>query len=327
MAIEHSDDFGSSQNGGELGLILPGDLEAKLENVIFEMEVGEIAGPIETESGFHILKLDGLLGSSVPSFEEMREDLARRKRNDKSYDLFYQKLDEMKDLAYVEVNRLSPVADVGQVSLTVSDWFERDPESSSNIAPFNNIDLLDALFSSSSTETGNNTDAIEIGENQYVIARLVGYREATLQPFEEVKDTLSDELKRIRAIESVVDRVQAIVSALEEDDIFYDDIPPESAWGDRIIVTLDDEPALELNETAVNLIFAADFARGLPAYVIVPKDDGLQLIRIISIIEGDPSREDIAEATERLASTRALLEQEGYLGVLREKIPISTTNL
>lgn len=58
LAEEHSMDPGSAKTGGELpGWYKRGELAPEYEAVCFQMEVGEISDPVETDFGFHVIQL------------------------------------------------------------------------------------------------------------------------------------------------------------------------------------------------------------------------------------------------------------------------------
>ena len=57
LATLYSDDPGSASNGGELGFVNRGDLVPEFERAAFRLKKDEISEEIETQFGFHIVKL------------------------------------------------------------------------------------------------------------------------------------------------------------------------------------------------------------------------------------------------------------------------------
>lgn len=76
LAREKSEDQGTAMRGGELPWVSSGELVKELEDIVFSLQVGEIAAPVRSAYGYHIVKLNG--SRDVPSFEEIRGDLQQR---------------------------------------------------------------------------------------------------------------------------------------------------------------------------------------------------------------------------------------------------------
>ncbi|MCK9192599.1 MAG: SurA N-terminal domain-containing protein, partial [Nevskia sp.] len=73
VAKANSDDPGSKQKGGDLGVVKRGDsiFPAKFEAALFGLEKGgEFTEPVETEFGWHIIRLDQLNAARTMQFEE-----------------------------------------------------------------------------------------------------------------------------------------------------------------------------------------------------------------------------------------------------------------
>ena len=65
LAKKHSQDTGSSQNGGSLGYTLRGSLVPEYENVAFSLSVGEVSSPFVSPFGAHIVLLEDRLGEKI----------------------------------------------------------------------------------------------------------------------------------------------------------------------------------------------------------------------------------------------------------------------
>ena len=65
LAIAHSEDPGSSYNGGDLGYISRGTLVKEYEKVAFGLEIGQISDPILTEFGYHLILLVDKKGEKI----------------------------------------------------------------------------------------------------------------------------------------------------------------------------------------------------------------------------------------------------------------------
>ena len=85
MAIKHSEDPGSKENGGSLGWVNRGSLVKEFETAAFTAEIGEIVGPIETEFGFHILETLERKGEKTKIRHILKTPLIGEADNEKAY--------------------------------------------------------------------------------------------------------------------------------------------------------------------------------------------------------------------------------------------------
>jgi len=76
MAREYSDDTGTSVDGGDLGFITEGQMVEEFENAAFSMDVGEVSGIIETQFGYHILKVFDREEGRIQEYDEVKDDLS-----------------------------------------------------------------------------------------------------------------------------------------------------------------------------------------------------------------------------------------------------------
>lgn len=84
LAKEHSKDPGSAQNGGDLGFFGRGEMVPEFEEAAFSLEVGEMSGVVESEHGYHIIKVTDKKEAKEYTLEEKREEIREQ--------LFAQKL-------------------------------------------------------------------------------------------------------------------------------------------------------------------------------------------------------------------------------------------
>jgi peptidyl-prolyl cis-trans isomerase C len=75
LAAAHSSD-GSAPGGGSLGWFGPGMMVKPFEDAVVALKPGEIGGPVQTQFGWHLIKLDETRNASVPSLDELRDELA-----------------------------------------------------------------------------------------------------------------------------------------------------------------------------------------------------------------------------------------------------------
>lgn len=78
IAKEKSNDPGSKQQGGDLGWSVPGNFVPQFAEAITKLGKGQISEPVQTQFGWHIVKLDDIRDLKIPSFEEVRPNIQNR---------------------------------------------------------------------------------------------------------------------------------------------------------------------------------------------------------------------------------------------------------
>jgi peptidyl-prolyl cis-trans isomerase C len=76
VATEVSTDTGSGANGGDLGWFGMGMMVKPFEDAVVAMTPGTVAGPVQTDFGWHLIQLKETREAAKPTLEEVREELA-----------------------------------------------------------------------------------------------------------------------------------------------------------------------------------------------------------------------------------------------------------
>ena len=92
----------SSQNGGSLGQFGKGQMVPEFDTAVFAMSVGEISGPVKTQFGYHLIKLNGKTEASEIPFEEVKESIAIQLTTEKQQTAFRSKINQLKILFPVD---------------------------------------------------------------------------------------------------------------------------------------------------------------------------------------------------------------------------------
>ena len=102
IAKEYSqDEF--AKKGGDMGYMHKGSLEPRLEGIIEDMEVGEIAGPVWTLRGYHLVKVEEKTPPVQKSYGEVSERLNRELKAAKYKKLYREWFKGLRDSAEIKV--------------------------------------------------------------------------------------------------------------------------------------------------------------------------------------------------------------------------------
>jgi parvulin-like peptidyl-prolyl isomerase len=99
-----SSDSGTKSKGGDLGEVARGELLPDLDKAVFNATAGSVIGPIETKSGWHILKVENRLPSEVPAFESVKDRLRKDASEDTWQRDYKAYIDRLRKDAFIQIN-------------------------------------------------------------------------------------------------------------------------------------------------------------------------------------------------------------------------------
>jgi parvulin-like peptidyl-prolyl isomerase len=99
-----SSDAGTKAKGGDLGEVARGELLPDLDKAVFNATAGTVLGPIETKSGWHILKVETRLPSEVPAFESVKDRLRKDASEDAWQRDYKAYIDRLRKDAFIQIN-------------------------------------------------------------------------------------------------------------------------------------------------------------------------------------------------------------------------------
>lgn len=199
VAKKNSQDPGSAANGGDLDYFARGAMTKAFEEAAFALRKGEISGVVETEFGFHIIKLADIKATKQRSFEEMKPELEAEVKKQQAQRKFAETADTFSNGVYEQADTLKPVADKLKLEIRTA-TVQRNPVPGTPGA-LANQKFLAALFSPDSVQKKRNTEAVEVAPSTMVSGRIVQYTPARTRPFAEVKDQVRTRLVAQRAAE------------------------------------------------------------------------------------------------------------------------------
>jgi peptidyl-prolyl cis-trans isomerase D len=216
VARQASEDAGTKAQGGELGWVARGGgiLPMPFEDALFAMTApNEIAGPIRSPAGFHIIQLEEIRPGEVQPFEAVRDQLSSEYRTQRAETQFYDRANELEDKAFTAYNELATVAQKMNLPLKTLMGFPRsgDPAVFMNSAP-----VVQAAFDNDILETGRNSGLLQLADDHVVVLRVTAHHPPADKPLAEVHDQIRDELKRTRAQELAEQAAAAFLADVEK---------------------------------------------------------------------------------------------------------------
>jgi len=314
LAKQHSQDTGSAENGGDLGMNARGALASKaLEEVIFALKANDISEPVQTEFGFHLIRVTAVQAGKSRSLEEMRGELATEIARQKGAKKFAEAAEGFNNLVYEQSDSLKPAAERYKLKIGTTGWFAHQP--AAELGALAHPKLLAALFSPDATRQRRNTDAVEVAPGVLIAARVAEYQPETQRPFDDVKAGLAVKLTR---------REAAALAKKEGEDKLAALARGEGAglqWSAAKTVSRQDP--LGLSQAALRKVMTADAAK-LPAYAGSERgDEGYTVYRIAKLIPAEAKTaaqyDELAARVERQAGADQF---EAYVASLRARASV-----
>ena len=192
LARKNSQDTGSAAKGGDLDFFARGAMVKAFEDAAFSLKKGEISELVETDFGFHIIRVTDIKTPKQRSFEEMRPEIEAELKKQQIQKKFAESAEIFTNGVYEQSESLKPVAERLKLEIRNAANISRTPAPDAK-GVLANAKFLNALFSADALEKKRNTEAIEVGPNQLASGRVTQYTPAKALPLAEVKD-------RVRAL-------------------------------------------------------------------------------------------------------------------------------
>jgi peptidyl-prolyl cis-trans isomerase D len=287
VARRESQDPGSAVAGGSLGSFGRGMMVKPFEDAVFSMKKGEISNLVETQFGFHIIKLDGV-NSSMPSLASVRQQVEEDIRKQQAQKQFADAAEQFSNLVYEQGASLKPAADALKLPIQASDWMTKKGLAT---APFNSAKLLEAVFSADAVKSRQNIEPVEIARNVLVAARVIEHRPARSKPLGEVSTIIRQKLTAEKAASLSEKQGQSLIEQLKQGKE-----PGGLNWSPFKIVGR--QQAGEFDPKTLQAIMRADTAK-LPSYIGAPMPNGgYRIIRVTRLVEGAASDPTLRSAVE-----------------------------
>jgi peptidyl-prolyl cis-trans isomerase D len=191
LAKEFSQDPGSSEEGGNLGYIDRGIMDAAFEDAVYSLQRDEISEPVRSEFGYHLIKMTGVKGSVIKPFSEVRDEIEVDFRKSEVERLFFDYIERLSEHAFESPDSLEPAAEALGVKIQSTGWLARE----SRDGLFSSPKVSGAAFSEDVLEQGNNSELIEISAEDVIVVRVVEHKAAAPQPLDDVKLRIEDTLR------------------------------------------------------------------------------------------------------------------------------------
>lgn len=324
LAIKNSQDPGSAAKGGDLGAFGRGAMVKPFEDAAFSMKVDQISDLVESEFGYHIIKVTEVIGQSN-DFASLKPQIKGDLMYQKAQAAFLEQAENFSNMVYEQSDSLLPAAKAFNGQVQTSDWISREEGAKF----FKNDKIMNAVFSDEVLKDHRNTEAVEVSPNNLVSARVLEYKPAAPRSFDEVKGGIEDLLKLEAASKLTASKGEAALQDLRAGkDVAGLEWIPE--------VTVDRKNAEGLTELAMRQVFKTPTEK-LPAYSgLNDSKQGYLIVKVIKVEMPELAQDDaltIAKSdfesalqAEYLAAYKKSLKDKSKVKVNEKLLLDKTTN-
>jgi peptidyl-prolyl cis-trans isomerase D len=312
LAKKYSQDPGSAEKGGDLGVFGRGAMVKPFEDAVFSMSPGAVSDLVESEFGYHIIKLTEIKGQAQ-TYDDVKPQIRAELMYQKSLSKFSEQAENFSNMVYEQSNSLQPAAKAFGLQVQTTGWMSR----AEGVKFFKNDRLMNLVFTDEVLKERRNTEAIEVTANNLLSARVVDYKPAAPRSFSEVSAGIEEYLKLEQAATLAIQKGESDLAILRQAKEV-----PELEWIPSVMV--DRKNAQGLTDLAMTEAFKMDASK-LPAYSGVANgNEGYLLVKVSKVENVLPAEESDKQAKKiELQSALSLEYVSAYIKSLKEKAKIT----
>ena len=291
LARTRSQDPGSATQGGDLGFFARGAMVKPFEDAAFSMQKGQISTLVETEFGFHILKLDDI---KAADFAGQKEAIIAKVKRQKAGSEYRKLVEKMGDMAYQQPDSLKAIADTLKLPVVSGVSMGRSGITADPV--LGNKKVLEAAFNEDVLKKKQNSEVVEIDSSKAVVVRMKDYHAQAQKPLAEVKEQIRAELVAREAARLAEKRGQQLLAELKAGKTA--EVP---AWDAvKSVSRRGGDAGIPVPEMRV--VFSANSGK-TPSYAGIRRDNGQYVIYRV---------DGVSQAAE--ASPQEVTQLKGLLG-------------
>lgn len=312
-ARKNSQDPGSAPSGGDLDFFARGAMVKPFEDAVFAMNKGDISDVVESDFGFHIIRLTDIKVPKQPTFDELRKGLEADLKNQQAQRKYAEAAESFTNGVYEQSDSLKPIAELLKLELKTASNLQRTSVPNAT-GILGNPKFLAAVFSSDAVDKKRNTEALELGPNQLVSARISQHTPARTLPLAEVRANVHARLVASRSAELAKQEGMSKLAAWRGN---------PSTVGLPASVTVSREAGQAITGLVLDAVMRAD-SSNLPAWVGVDLGgQGYAVARINKVLPRTaPSAEVAQQERIQYAQLVANAESDAYYQLLKDRYKV-----
>ena len=313
LAQENSDDTFTAENGGDLDFITAGMMDEAFDKAAFSLaQVGDVSDVVETEFGFHIIKLTDIKPEEVTPLAEVSEEIRNQLATDKATDRFYSLQNDMANLAFEVPDTLEDVAGVANKPVKETGLVSAQLVP----APLNVPAVTSRVFDPAFIEEGLNSDLIELDDDTIAFVRIAEHEPQRTQSLDEVRTRILAQLRAEKAQQAAADWATNVVEQIKAGET------PSLELGD-VTLSWESKEALtrtsgELPRALVETLFTLGNAAPDNIDIAELGSGDVGIVKVTGINQPEAlSEEDSAALAQQIATASAQTGYQAFIDSLR----------
>ena len=199
LAKQYSDDRPSAKDGGSLTWFIEGEemMTSPFEKAAFALKrIGDVSGIVQTEYGFHLIKLLDKQEAKVHPYEEVYKNVLKHYKKEKAQVRLSDLVEEMINLSFENSDSLLPVSDKLNLPINTTPLFDKNTRGTGILS---HPEVVTAAFSEEVLAQRSNSEVFQLDETTYVVLRIKTHVAAKQKEFGEVKVSIENHLKTEKA--------------------------------------------------------------------------------------------------------------------------------
>ncbi|MGY0641120.1 MAG: SurA N-terminal domain-containing protein, partial [Paraglaciecola chathamensis] len=235
LAETFSSDTFSAENGGDLDWFSMGMMDPAFEDAAFALQnVGDVSEVVESEFGFHIIKLTDVKPEETSPFADVKEDVIAKLKAERAEEEFYAKQLRMAEVAFETPDTLDEVAAIAEVDVKTTVMFSQD----SAPQAVNYPNVVSQAFSDELINDQVNSDVIELEDNHVMFIRVADYEAQRTKSLDEVSVEINDILLAEQAQQAAKEWAETVLSDIQSQQDVSDKLQTKGIeWQEQNAVT------------------------------------------------------------------------------------------
>ena len=318
LAETFSSDTFSAENGGDLDWFSMGMMDPAFEDAAFALQnVGDVSDVVESEFGFHIIKLTDVKPEETSPFADVKEDVIAKLKAERAEEEFYAKQLRMAEVAFEAPDTLDEVAAIAEVDVKTTVMFSQD----SAPQAVNYPNVVSQAFSDELINDQVNSDVIELEDNHVMFIRVADYEAQRTKSLDEVSVEINDILLAEQAQQAAKEWAETVLSDIQSQQDVSDKLQTKGIeWQEQNAVTRN---ASQVSPAVVTALFKLTDGEESNGQVVELFNGDVALVQLLEVNEGaDLPSSDAAALQNRLTTMRAQFTYSEFINALREQADV-----